>query len=490
MDYGGFEERSPPRTHAEHKQLMDQIKHLKTKSERDAFESKHGLRYTVLSELPYIDLITFTTIDVMHNCFLGTTKYFFKDIICEQLTGEQLSEIQNIVDNTKAPHDIGRMPYKIASNYSNMNAYQWMTWCLYFSLNCLYKRIDDKTYGVWKLFVEAMHLYCQPIIPRSDLRQAHEKIMAFCREFVQLYSSKKTTCNIHLHSHLVENVLDYGPIYMTWLYPLERANGLIGSLCNNKRSIEIQLMRSFLRQQVVSGFQMPETYSTIFTPLLPPNTRSFKRQDVQSYPADFLTSMLNLSKGPLHICDLWFDQSAIEFLGKGCIAFLQDDFVQHLNTSLSTFIGQGNFDSCSLTGTFTKFFAIQYLGELYGSCNSRLDRSSQVLASWCGVDGKIDSTGNHLRPGEVDYYMSINVQVNGKYMKLILAKVMWFQRHYAVNVLKTKRSTIWAKSLFEPLGPSSFIPVQRIKGRFVSGFMYVNNEAVRVVTPKISHVYF
>ena len=55
------------------KKILEQV--TKTGMERE--ESRVGARYSVLLGLDYFDPIDFTTIDVMHNLYLGTAKLLF-----------------------------------------------------------------------------------------------------------------------------------------------------------------------------------------------------------------------------------------------------------------------------------------------------------------------------------------------------------------------------------------------------------------------------
>ena len=51
---------------------------------------------------------------------------------------------------------------------------------------------------------------------------------------------------MHLHTHLLDCILDYGPVYSFWLFSFECFNGILGSYHTNQRAIEIQVMRKFL----------------------------------------------------------------------------------------------------------------------------------------------------------------------------------------------------------------------------------------------------
>ena len=54
---------------------------------------------------------------------------------------------------------------------------------------------------------------------------------------------------MHLHLHLKNCLVDYGPLHAFWCYPFERYNGVLGSMHTNRISIEPQLMKKFCQAQ-------------------------------------------------------------------------------------------------------------------------------------------------------------------------------------------------------------------------------------------------
>ncbi len=54
---------------------------------------------------------------------------------------------------------------------------------------------------------------------------------------------------MHLHLHLKQCILDFGPPQAFWCYAFERYNGILGSVHTNRRSIESQLMQTFCQEQ-------------------------------------------------------------------------------------------------------------------------------------------------------------------------------------------------------------------------------------------------
>ena len=72
-------------------------------------------------------------------------------------------------------------------------------------------------------------------------------LLQFCRRFQHLYGNEDVTPNMHMHSHLIECVKDFGPITAFWLFSFERYNGILGDEPTNNRLIELQLIRRFVQ---------------------------------------------------------------------------------------------------------------------------------------------------------------------------------------------------------------------------------------------------
>ena len=64
--------------------------------------------------------------------------------------------------------------------------------------------------------------------------------------------------------HLKECIIDFGPLQAFWLFTFERYNGLIEGMPSNKRVVEVQFMRRFLRDIRFSSLPLPETLKEEF----------------------------------------------------------------------------------------------------------------------------------------------------------------------------------------------------------------------------------
>ena len=75
------------------------------------------------------------------------------------------------------------------------------------------------------MFVSACHNVCKRSISINEINASHD---------IQ---------NMHLHLHLKNCLLDYGPVYAFWCFSYERFNGILGAYHVNNHVITIQLMR-------------------------------------------------------------------------------------------------------------------------------------------------------------------------------------------------------------------------------------------------------
>ena len=251
-DYSGFEP-CRSRNTIEHRRQIREVMEQPTQELRNAKESLYGVRYSELLRLPYFDCVRFTIVDPMHTLFLGTAKRMMEIWLqVSILTRADLQVAQNKVDATHVPSNLGRIPFRIANSFAGFTAEQWKAWVTVFSLFALFGHLPDKDYKCWLNFVKACKLLSKPMIRIADVGAAHALLNEFCRDVEKIYGNSRITPNMHMHAHLTNCILDYGPIYSFWLFSFERYNGILGDYYTNNKSIELQVMRKFTRDQTLS----------------------------------------------------------------------------------------------------------------------------------------------------------------------------------------------------------------------------------------------
>jgi len=186
-----------------HLKQVSEVQAANTASKQQELESLYGTRYSELLRLPYFDIIEYHVVDPMHNMLLGTGKHMMS-IWKEEgiLKDKDFELIQQNVDSMNVPVNIGRIPFKIESNFASFTADQWKNWICVYSLYCLHTLLPREHYSCWILFVEACCYLMLPSITLQDVEKADEKLIEFCKAFETLYGSEKCTPNMHMHLHI------------------------------------------------------------------------------------------------------------------------------------------------------------------------------------------------------------------------------------------------------------------------------------------------
>ena len=134
---------------------------------------------------------------------------------------------------------------KISECYKSMKADELRVWTHVYSVYCLFDIILKQDLIVWSMFVSACHNACKRSISMNEINASHDLFRTFSGAFARLCGWQYCTPNMHLHLHLKNCLLDYGPVYAFWCFSYERFNGILGAYHVNNHDIAIQLMRRF-----------------------------------------------------------------------------------------------------------------------------------------------------------------------------------------------------------------------------------------------------
>ncbi|XP_028419139.1 uncharacterized protein LOC114544841 [Dendronephthya gigantea] len=324
------------------------------------------------------------------------------------------------------------------------------------------------------------------MIKIHDVGLAHSLLVKFCRDVEKLYGTQRITPNMHMHTHLADCILDYGPVYSFWLFSFERYNGILGNYSNNNKSIELQIMRKFLRDQNLRELEFPKECVQHFSDL----TDKLQQREGHQSCSEVVDSKLAIDI--LHLCDgrldirdeLWFTLDGYSIGLPHVIEQLDCDEHEYLSAVYKIFLPDIPVDN--IPYLYDKYASIEFSGERYGSEFSRLSRFAYILARWAGrFHGGVDMEGVEERPGIIDCFVRQSISYRDKVHSFCFAHVRWFQRHperfhYGNDGVTPE---IWCSNLFESFGPASFIPVQRIARNLIPGYDKVDDETVLFVMP-------
>lgn len=467
-----------PRTYEEHMRVIEEIKKCKTQTAIESLETAKGVKFSILTELPYFDPIRFTVIDPMHNLFLGTAKTMMKNIWLKRdiITHEQLNIIQSRIDNLKVPSDLGRIPKKISSNFSGFTAEQLKNWVLLYSMYALRGILSQDEYHCWQAFVLACFLICRRTICMQDAIKADLLFVKFGTHVQRIYGENVITPNMHLHCHIIDCLKDYGSMYGFWCFSYERYNGILGSFPTNKKNVASQLMRRFLYESQCRSYCLPKDLPEEFAHVLPAL--------FSSDPSEIHRHVTPVLLSNCHD----FSQIQLPSLFKMSI-LTPDDFI-NIKTVYKCLYD--DTEEYTFTRTIKIIKSMKIYDQQFGSMrDARMTNSSFLMASWAKEDGTfyVDNEPNRLiRPGKVLHYILNKVQIgNDTYREHAFAVVGWLTEHRC-RYLYGKPMEIWNHSKYIQDGPATFLPVHKITCRFVAGFGKISKpgggeETVMFVNP-------
>jgi len=139
-NYSGFErDEWPLRNHAVQYNQAYQTLKANTKEAKKNLEKTFGLRYSVFHKLACYDSVRFSTIDTMHNLFLGSSKHVMNTWKENELiTNHHFATMHERIGKINVPMDVGRIPHKIESSMSKLTADEWKNWTCIYSLFVLH----------------------------------------------------------------------------------------------------------------------------------------------------------------------------------------------------------------------------------------------------------------------------------------------------------------------------------------------------------------
>ena len=332
-------------------------------------------------------------------------------------------------------------------------------------LTCSFKRR-------WLIFVEACLLISSRAISQANISRMNSLLIQFCKTFESIYGSSACTPNLHLHCHLHECLVDFGPASAFWLFACERLNGILGSFPTNHHSIEVQLMRKFtVSQQALAS--LSGTEGNEIAGLLHPfyfHKGSLKHEELNELPPLERLSINNVAD---------IQCALIHPVKEGC---LNSDEYEAIDKTLKFF-----FDGMHVRALRLHKYAsaVHLNGELYGSLDSLHSSSALVYA-------RTTSTICDAIPGFVLQYLSVNVLLkdgNGATQQETICFahiIIWLNEHEHKNWFGASIQ-VWRK-FSQDVGVRAFIPATDILCRCAHvndtiKFSSVVEENVTVVVP-------
>lgn len=319
------------------------------------------------------------------------------------------------------------------------------------------------------VLLAACRILCKPILSQDDLLKADHLLLKFCCTVQTLYGSFAITPNMHMHGHLVKCMREYGPVTSFWLFSFERYNGILGAFSNNKKDIEVQLMRKFLS---ISFAEVPRSHlhSVDADDVIPviesafPSIRETPDDSISIAAPSFFTPSQSISSV------IW-DDSDVSLPSKYTLHSLDLEELEWLASVYEMLFPNLVIATETLPVVCKKYLFVNVGAERFGHRSRSRKQKCSILASWAGEDGAVNTTSHYLRAGEIGYFIHHSCTVRAKsdgsqmLLSLTFAVVNWF-KHIATD--PTYRLSFLPPIVelqppcFIPRGPATFMPVKRI----------------------------
>jgi len=207
----------------------------------------------------FFDIYTSYSIDTMHSVFLGvvsriTNLWFTNSQTKEYGQKENIGKIEECIQNlqSQAPSEMGSRTIRSISQRNNWTAHEWKCWLFYWSPIIMYNFLPQSYYNNWTQLIESIKILCQYKITENDYQTASHKITLFVYKYEQQYGYDKTVMNVHLLTHLPDCVKKFGPIWVYWNFPFERALGYFSQFVFSTKNPVISYCSSSQLCQVYS----------------------------------------------------------------------------------------------------------------------------------------------------------------------------------------------------------------------------------------------
>ena len=103
------------------------------------------------------------------------------------------------------------------------------------------------------LLVHAVFLLTKSSIQRCEINKSNARLSKFVRDFQQLYGDVNMTYNIHQLSHLIQTVIDWGPLSGYSTYVFEGFDLVLLKFFHGTQAVPSQIANSFLLYRALNS---------------------------------------------------------------------------------------------------------------------------------------------------------------------------------------------------------------------------------------------
>jgi hypothetical protein len=145
----------------------------------------------------------------------------------------------------RPPSSITRYPRSI-KEVKLWKASEWRSWLLFYSYVCLVGILKTEYLEHLSMLSSAIFILLQKSVVLSDLITARQYLMQYIYLTEKLYGKEAMLYNVHLLLHVVDGVINYGPLWTHNTFSFEGKNHYIMQMQTSPGRVAQQLARRYL----------------------------------------------------------------------------------------------------------------------------------------------------------------------------------------------------------------------------------------------------
>lgn len=239
-----------PRDPDHHRFNCNRWAKAKSITARKKITRETGCTHTAFKNATPMNIIDCTIIDPMHNVYMGTGSKIIKLLKrAGVLDDAAIATLHALIKRVALPRDLGAgMARKIKAGFSSMSADELKLFWLVFAEPFLKRSIlgpkfTSKMRRLVCAFAAAVRLVSSAVLTTRQINEIGTHLLTTCRLMEDIFGASSISINQHLHVHLTDCLLDFGPSPAFNLFALERMNGALGRVPHNLSALEVSVMR-------------------------------------------------------------------------------------------------------------------------------------------------------------------------------------------------------------------------------------------------------
>jgi hypothetical protein len=212
---------------------------------------------SVIQAISSFDIISGFVPDFMHSTLLDVARQFANLWFLSSnhdkprfLSNAKLQLVDSYLLAQKTPTEIARTPRSL-SQRKFWKASEWKSWLLYFSPIVLKNVLPLPFHNHWMLLVLSIHALLADHVVPEQLHVAELSLIKFVIYTEKLYGVENVSFNVHLMTHLVESVRQWGPLWVASAFQFKNNNGTLLKMFQGTKFIPDQICKSFLLKRLL-----------------------------------------------------------------------------------------------------------------------------------------------------------------------------------------------------------------------------------------------